>query len=81
MPLVKYLKYKLTFYQSTSVNYVYNVNLTYPIVTTNLLYLSCHPNFIIINNKTIIIPSKLTKPLKKNKKTITLKPPHQINNK
>nr|UGV42263.1 MAG: ORF1 [TTV-like mini virus] len=81
MPLVRYLGCKLTFYQSAEVDYVCNVNLTYPMLATNLLYLSCHPNFMMMNSKAIMVPSKLTKPLKKGKKTVTLRPPHQMSNK
>nr|UGV38918.1 MAG: ORF1 [TTV-like mini virus] len=81
MPLVRYLGCRLTFYQSYSVDYVVNVNLTYPMVATNLLYLSCHPNFMMMNHKAIMIPSKLTTSLKRGKKTVTLRPPHQMSNK
>nr|UGV35919.1 MAG: ORF1 [TTV-like mini virus]UGV38913.1 MAG: ORF1 [TTV-like mini virus] len=81
MPLVRYLGCKLTFYQSWEVDYVCNINLTWPMVATNLLYLSCHPNFMMMNHKAIFVPSKITKRLRRGKKTVRLRPPHQMINK
>lgn len=81
MPLVRYLGCKLTFYQSWEVDYVCNVNLTWPMVATNLLYLSCHPNFMMMNKRAIFVPSKITKRLRRGKKTVRLKPPHEMINK
>ncbi len=81
MPLVRYLGCKITFYQSWEVDYVCNINLTWPMVATNLLYLSCHPNFMMMNHKAIFVPSKITKRLRRGKKTVRLRPPHQMINK
>lgn len=80
LPLCRYLGCKLTLYQSYSTDYVVNTNLCHPMVATHLLYLSCQPSFMMMNKNAIFVPSKLTQKLKRGKKTIKLKPPHEMSN-
>lgn len=80
LPLCRYLGCKISFYQSYSTDYVVNTNLCHPMVATHLLYLSCQPSFMMMNKNCIFIPSKLTTKLKRGKKTIRLKPPHEMSN-
>uniref|UniRef100_A0AAU7STF2 Capsid protein n=1 Tax=Betatorquevirus homini19 TaxID=3052006 RepID=A0AAU7STF2_9VIRU len=80
LPLVRYTGCKIKFYQSWSVDYICNYSLTWPMVATQLLYQSCQPSFMMMNKNSIMIPSKLTKPIKKGYKTIRFKPPHEMLN-
>nr|UGV37974.1 MAG: ORF1 [TTV-like mini virus] len=80
LPLVRYTGCKIRFYQSHSVDYVCNYSLDYPMVATGLLYLSCQPNFMLMNNKKIVVPSKLTKPTKKGYITVKFRPPNLMSN-
>nr|UGV38528.1 MAG: ORF1 [TTV-like mini virus] len=80
LPLVRYLGCKIKLYQSWETDYIVNFNMTYPMVATKLLYLSCQPNFMMMNKHAVIVPSKLTQKLKRGYKTIKLRPPHQMSN-
>lgn len=80
LPLVRYLGCTITFYQSWEVDYICNYSLQYPMVATQMLYTSCQPNFMMMNKNCIFVPSKLTTKLRKGKKVVKFRPPHQMSN-
>lgn len=81
LPLVRYLKCTLKFYRSATVDYVVHIYNCYPMLATALMYMSCQPSIMMMNHKSILIPSKQTQPKGKHYKKITVRPPGQLLNK
>lgn len=81
LPLVRYTHCKLTLYQSEDVDYVFRYQKHYPMSSGQLTYPSMQPSLLMMLNKTILMPSKKTRRLRKGKKKITIKPPELFTNK
>lgn len=81
LPLCRYLRCSLKFYQSANTDYVVNIRTSLPMLATGILYMSCQPSMMMMNQHCIIVPGKKTKTLRKQYKKITLQPPPQLENK
>lgn len=81
LPLIRYVKCTLKLYRSEDVDYVIHIYTCQPMLATSQLYLSCQPSMMMMNHKSIFIPSKRTKKSGKNYKKITILPPSQLQNK
>lgn len=81
LPLVKYSGCKITLYQSDTIDYIFRYQNTFPFTATNLMYASTQPSLMMMMKNSVLVPSTQTKPLRKRKKTIKIRPPPQYMNK
>ena len=81
LPLVRFVKLKLTFYQHEYTDYVVEVDNCWPMLDTPLKHPNSQPARMLMGKKKIIVPSIQTRPLKKRKKVTWVSPPSQMINK
>lgn len=80
MPLIRYLKCKITCYREENVDYLFCYNNSYPMNATKLTYMSTQPQAMLLNNRTRIIRCKRNSRNKKPYKIIHIRPPTQMIN-
>lgn len=80
LPLVRIIGFKLTFYQEDYVDYVVEIDNCWPMLDTPLKHPNCQPSRMLLSKKKIIMPSTQTRPLRKRKKTVWVRPPSQLEN-
>nr|UGV38669.1 MAG: ORF1 [TTV-like mini virus] len=80
LPLIRYYGTQLTFYQDDITDYVVTIDTCWPMVDTILKHPNSQPQRMLMSKKKIIMPSLKTKPLRKRKKKIWVKPPSQMYN-
>nr|UGV36514.1 MAG: ORF1 [TTV-like mini virus] len=81
LPLVRINGFKLVFYQHDYTDYVVEIDRCWPMLDTPLKHPNCQPSRMLMSKKKIIVPSIQTKPLKRRRKKIFVKPPSQLQNK
>lgn len=81
MPLVRFLGGKLKCYKSADVDWVVKIHTCFPMLATDLLYVSCQPSMLMMSQNAYIIPSKRTEPRGKAYKIIKIPVPSQLTNK
>ncbi|BAB19326.1 unnamed protein product [Torque teno mini virus 4] len=81
LPLFRYLGCTLKLYQSEDVDYAFQYQNCYPMVATAHLYISRQPSIMMMNNHSILVPSKRTQKRKKPCIKIKVSPPSQMENK
>lgn len=80
LPLIRYYGTQLTFYQDDITDYVVKIDTCWPMVDTYLKHADSQPQRMLMSKRKIIVPSLKTKPLRKRKKKIWVKPPSQLYN-
>lgn len=80
MPLFKYRGCKVTLYNATNVDWLFYYNNSYPMKTDLIMYQSCQPYVMLMNNHTIVIPCKDSNNNRKKFKKIRIPPPTQMYN-
>nr|UGV35271.1 MAG: ORF1 [TTV-like mini virus] len=80
LPLVRFKGIKLIFYQNQNTDYVVEIENCWPMVDTPLKHANSQPQRMLMSKKKIIVPSILTKRLRKGKKKTFVKPPAQMLN-
>ncbi len=80
LPLVTYQGASLKFYQSSTTDYVVKIERCWPMVDTPLTHANTHPQRLLLDRKSIKIPSLQTKRRKKPYKRVWVKPPSQLQN-
>nr|UGV34005.1 MAG: ORF1 [TTV-like mini virus] len=81
LPLCRYSGCIIRLYQSYSQDYVFYYQNQFPMVTTMESYNHSQPSILMMHNKSIKVPAKLTKSKRKPYKTIKVKPPGLMQNK
>lgn len=81
LPLVRYIKCIFKIYQSEDVDIVFRYQRHFPMEATQLTYPTMQPSVLMMLNKTILIPSKKTRRLRKGYKKIIIRPPEIMTNK
>nr|UGV38677.1 MAG: ORF1 [TTV-like mini virus] len=81
LPLCRYKGCWLKFYQCDHTDYIVKIQTELPSNSNKLTYPSCQPSMMMMAKKTLIIPSKDNKKMKKPYKKIFVKPPPQLENK
>lgn len=81
LPLVRYLKTTLTFYRSEDTDYIVKIIRCPPFSVTRDDYLDTQPSRMLLDRKTILIPSTKNKKYKKNYIKKTILPPSLWSNK
>nr|UGV34973.1 MAG: ORF1 [TTV-like mini virus] len=81
LPLCRYKGCKLKFYQCDNTDYIVKIQTELPSNSNKLTYPSCQPSMMMMSKKTLIIPSKKNKKIRKAYKSIFIKPPPQLENK
>nr|UGV36661.1 MAG: ORF1 [TTV-like mini virus] len=81
LPLCTYQGCKLRFYQTEYTDYLIKIDRCWPMVDTPLTHANSHPQRMLLDKKTIKVPSLRTKRRKKPYKQIWVKPPQQMQNK
>lgn len=80
LPLVKFKGMKLIFYQNQTTDYVIEIENCWPMVDTPLKHANSQPQRMLMSKKKIIVPSMLTKKLRRGRKKTFVKPPAQMFN-
>lgn len=80
LPLVRYFGTSLTFYQDDITDYVVTIDTCWPMVDTYLKHPNSQPQRMLMSKRKVIVPSLRTKPLRKRKKKIWVRPPSQMYN-
>lgn len=80
LPLVKFKGIKLIFYQNQTTDYVLEIENCWPMVDTPLKHANSQPQRMLMSKKKIIVPSMLTKKLRRGRKKTFVKPPAQMFN-
>lgn len=70
LPLVRYIKCIFKIYQSDDVDIVFRYQRHFPMEATQLTYPTMQPSVLMMLNKTILIPSKKTRRLRKGYKKL-----------
>lgn len=81
LPLVRYLRCKFKLYQSEDVDYIFRYQNAFPMSANKLSYPTCQPSVLMMLNRTVIVPSKRTKRLRRGYKKIIIRPPSLLTNK
>nr|UGV34272.1 MAG: ORF1 [TTV-like mini virus] len=81
LPLVRYLKTTLTFYRSEDTDYIVKIIRCPPFSVTREDYLDTQPSRMLLDKRTILIPSSKNKKYKKNYIKKTIYPPSLWSNK
>nr|UGV34248.1 MAG: ORF1 [TTV-like mini virus] len=81
LPLVRFLGGNLKCYKSADTDWVVKIHTCFPMLATDLLYVSCQPSMLMMSSNSYIIPSKKTEPRGKSYKKIKIPVPSQLTNK
>nr|UGV42570.1 MAG: ORF1 [TTV-like mini virus] len=81
LPLCTYQGCILKFYQTETTDYVVKIDRCWPMVDTELTHANSHPQRMLLDKKTIKIPSLRTKRRRKPYKRVFVRPPNQMMNK
>lgn len=81
LPLIRYLKCKFKIYQSEDTDIVFRYQRHPPFESTQLSYPTTQPSVLMMLNRTILIPSKKTRRIRKGYRKITILPPSLMQNK
>nr|UGV34989.1 MAG: ORF1 [TTV-like mini virus] len=80
LPLVRYIKCVLKIYQSDDVDIVFRYQRHFPMTCSQLCYPTTQPGTLMMLNRTLLIPSKKTRRIKKGYRKITIRPPEVMTN-
>nr|UGV35068.1 MAG: ORF1 [TTV-like mini virus] len=78
LPLVRYNGCVLKFYRTEHVDYLVNIERCYPLKATQELYMSTQPGIMGLTKRTIHVPCRQHRYLKKPYKKVRVKPPTQM---
>lgn len=81
LPLIRYHGCTLKFYKTESTDYVVNIQTCYPMLSTDLMYMSTQPSVMMLTHKAIFVPCKKNNYEKKHYIRKYVKPPSQMETK
>lgn len=78
LPLIRYGGCSIKFYKTESTDYVVNIQTCYPMLSTDIMYMSTQPSVMMLTHKAIFVPCKKSNYETKHYVKKFIKPPTQM---